>query len=498
MFHMTMVKNSILLFLMVTALGFLTSCTKTDLSTPPEIINELSLPGKNPYIAENLSLRKTSKVPTPRLGYEKNGISLWYEDENEFELPKATLNIRLYSAQAYSSDAHYITLRLHSQIMKDLLSAESYNAAQAGLYYYISSSVRSYNIGIQGYNDKINVFLEKVLTVFNPSVVDEKVFNRIKQNYLQDLQNGNMARPINQIFAAVSVEGNPVSLSRDAQIKALSDLTYANFLSIAQDLQSSMEIEGIFNGNVTQSDVNSIGSMLSDRLKPSLNPNNKLTFTETIIPEGLERFREISVDHNDSALFAMIQGDNDTDKETALYKLIVHMLRQRFYKSLRTDQQLGYIVQLSDYSYDRIPAMSFAIQSPKVHPATLVERIDTFLIEQKDYFATLSAEEFAKNKDGLLSNINKSYDNVYTKGNGLNRQIINGELSFDNRKRRTQAINQITLDELRTFYNKEITDTSRRWAAIWSIGQSHKNQPDYDPSKYDLCFKPKCISKTTF
>lgn len=459
----------------------------------PSKRDALSLPDANRFMPEDLSLTSEVKAVESKLAFDGPGINLWYTNANEFALPKAALNIRFYTENAFDSPAHQAVIALHVRMIKDALSEENYNLRQAGLSYGVGSSVRSYNFSIRGYNDKMDRLFQDILTAFDVSALDETVFERVKQSALQDLRNQKFARPMRQVYNEVSVESHHIVLGNVERIALLETLTFQEFRSVVENLQARMQVEGVLNGNVTRSDVDGIGQLITSAFGSRLKSGSKLEFVETVLAPGSAKIRELAVDHNDSTLFALIQGDEDSDEDIAMFKLLAHILSPKFYASLRTEQQLGYVVQLTDFSYDRIPALFMFVQSPKAHPVQILDAMNKFLQSQEDYLANLNEDDFQKSKEGLLSNINKKYDNVSAKSADLNRQIVAGELTFDRRARLSKAVESISLQELQAFYKKEILSPSRRFGGIWSIGKAHKDYFGYSPAVYDICYVSKCL-----
>ncbi|MEP3891571.1 MAG: insulinase family protein [Hellea sp.] len=463
--------------------------------TDPAAVEGMNLPAANPYIAEDIALNTGPTIDTPKLAYDAPGVKLYYENENEFGLPKSSLNFRIYAKNAFKSDAHMMAISLHSRIVNDMMSAESYPASQAGLYYGIQSASRAYDIGVQGYNDKIDVFLKILLEKFDTNQIDEATFDRLKQNMLQSIENEKFGRPINQAFSMFSGEIQAHTLSRSKRLNVLKGIEYPAFKKMIEELFSAVEIEGTYVGNVKDSDVKDIGKILSSEFKGHLQTGIKPEVESLFLAKGTDAVRLVDIDHNDSAIVWAIQGQDDSYAERAKFALMRQILSQRFYKSLRTEQQYGYVVGLTTSAFDEVPAAAFYIQSPKAHPSVLRAKILEFIEAQADYLEGLTDEEFKGFEEGLLSNINKTFDNVYAKGNTLHRDLIYERYEFDNRAKMTAAVKALSKEDIATFYRDEILDKDRRSMAVWSIGKAHKGEASFDAASYNICKADKCIYK---
>lgn len=463
--------------------------------TEPATVDGMNLPAANPYIAEDVALNSSETVKTPELAYEAPGVRLYYENENEFGLPKSSLNFRIYSKTAFESDAHMMAISLHSLIVNDMMSAESYPASQAGLYYGIQSASRAYDIGVQGYNDKIDVFLKILLSNFDADKIDEATFERLKKNMLQSIENEKFGRPINQAFGVFASEVSAHLLSRDARLNVVKDIDYSAFKAMIGEMFETVEIEGTYVGNVKETDVKDIGKILSAEFKGHLKTGIKPEVNSIFLSEATDAVRLVDIDHNDSAIVWAIQGQDDSYAERAKFALMRQILGQRFYKSLRTEQQYGYVVGLTSRAFDEVPAAVFYIQSPKAHPSILRAKIQEFIEGQPDYLDGLTDEEYIGFEEGLLSNINKTFDNVYAKGNTLHRDLIYERYEFDNREKMTAAVKALSKEDIASFYKEEVLNPDRRSMAIWSIGKAHKGEASFNAASYNICKADKCIYK---
>lgn len=459
----------------------------------PKAADGLSLPPANLYIAKDVSMNPSAKIETPKLAYDKPGVRLYYENENEFNLPKSSLNFRVYSARAFESPSHIMAIALHSSIINDLMSAESYPASQAGLYYNIWSSSRAYTIRVQGYDDKIDVFLKVLLENVDADKIDEPTFDRIKKNMVQNIENEKFSRPINQVFGMFGSQAAGHGLSRSQRLREIKNMDFVSFKSLLADLFETVEVEGIYVGNIDTAEVTEIGNILSDAFKRGTKSGVKPEVDFLILPDNSDLVELVDIEHNDSTIVWAIQGREDSYNERAKFALLEQILSQRFFKSLRTDQQYGYVVGLTTYNFGDVPSALFYIQSHKAHPAELRAKIQEFLDGEVEYLDNLPEEEFQGFVDGLLSSVNKKFDNIYAKGNTLHGDLIDERHNFDNRAQLTAAIKDLTAKDITAFYEDDILADSRRSMMIWSVGKAHEGDQSFDASAYNICKTDRCI-----
>merc|ERR1711935_423553 len=75
-----------------------------------------------------------------------------------------------------------------------------------------------------------------------------------------------------------------------------------------------------------------------------------------------------------------------------------------FYKEMRTEQQLGYVVDAYQVSMQGNLGMSFVIQSENTEPSNISTKIDTFLVDSEKILEDMSAEDFAQICDSSEKN----------------------------------------------------------------------------------------------
>ena len=61
---------------------------------------------------------------------------------------------------------------------------------------------------------------------------------------------------------------------------------------------------------------------------------------------------KLEIDHDDAMMVIYAQNDDDSLKSRASSSLLVHLLRPKYFTSLRTEQQLGYVVTAIQAEYE--------------------------------------------------------------------------------------------------------------------------------------------------
>jgi len=124
---------------------------------------ELFLPEPNPFIPSNFDIVEADPLEAPEVIASDDMYKLWYMPDKVFKTPKVYMYTQLVSPVAYGTPEQAVSTRLWVKLLNDYLSALTYPAELAGLYYSLSNSPSGVQLVVHGYNDRLRVLLQKVL-----------------------------------------------------------------------------------------------------------------------------------------------------------------------------------------------------------------------------------------------------------------------------------------------------------------------------------------------
>ena len=97
----------------------------------------------------------------------------------------------------------------------------------------------------------------------------------------------------------------------------------------------------------------------------------------------------------------------ETPEQMALFMLANHVLSPEYFHQLRTEQQLGYLVGTGYVPINTLPGIAFYVQSPNTHCEQLYEATIMFFRAFLADTETMSTEDFAEIKQGLLAQLHE-------------------------------------------------------------------------------------------
>jgi secreted Zn-dependent insulinase-like peptidase len=435
----------------------------------------LSLVGKNPYIPSNLDLISEAKDQQPVLVTDTDGLKVWHQKSTDFGVPKGKIIISLES-EVVKGLAGYSMAELYAAYIQDQLRQSLYPAYMAGLAFNISPTREGVSIVIDGYSDKQLDLLKTVLSSFSKTSIDSNQFMLVKQQLIRDKQNAKREYPFRQIIAHLKADivGSYVPAK---QIAVLKPISVADVELFVKQLLSENKVDVLVAGNHSAQDARQVASLLKGfNLKdlPSMRSVVRL-------PEE-DRVREVFVEHNDAVLLRYIQGDSDSLEERALISLLANIISSDFYNELRTEKQLGYVVAAFPMHINRVPGLSFIVQSPVASENELKSEFERFSLDFEKSIQDLTEEGLLVHKTALLVNLKDDAENL----NELTARSIKamslGYYNFDFRERLAQAISTAKVEDIRAAYSRLMLNSQRQmWVRTAKNSDSNQGVSFNDP-----------------
>jgi insulysin len=455
-------------------------------------IPDLHLPHKNEFIPTNLEVEKIEvKEPAkaPKLLRNDDKLRLWWKKDDTFWVPKANLNIKIRNAVTYANPANYVKTNLFISLVKDALSSYSYDAEISGLAYGIGANMLGFDISVHGYNDKMAVLLEKILTTVRSLEIRSDRFDIIKERTARKYKNWAYQQPYYQIGDYTRWLLNERSWMNDTYAKELPHITVEDLRVFVSELLQQAHIEVLAHGNLYKEDVKKIGQLIESTLKPrALPPSEWHLRRNVIVPEGSNFIYKqklgdpANVNH---AIEYYLDVGHVMDLDLrARAQLFGQMTDEPAFDQLRTKEQLGYVV----WSGVRPAAVTMGyrvlIQSER-DPDYLESRINSFLLKFKSDLELMSDEDFEGHKRSLINKRLEKLKNLDFETNRLWAYISGEYLNFHQVDRDVGTIRQLTKDDMKQFYEQYIDPESprRRKVSIHLEAQASSEVPEVSPAE---------------
>lgn len=417
---------------------FMQELEATQKATADQRPAELHLPAKNEFIPQRLDVEKkeiTTPALSPKLIRNDTNVRVWYKKDDRFWVPKANINLFLRTPLHNSSPFTNVVMQLYKDLVEDSLIEYVYDAELAGLAYNLTGHVNALEINISGYNDKMHVLLEKVLISMRDLEIKQDRFDIMKERLMRSYRNAEFMEPYRQISSYNRWLSKNRVWANHQLLETLPAVTAEDIRSFYPQILSQMHIEFLAHGNLYKEDVLRIADLIDATLKPKPFPPSQWDTMRTLdFPPGSDyRFEHklANVENVNHCIDYVIHlGDAQERPLRAKLLLLAHMLQEPCFDTLRTKEQLGYIVSSGPVLNGNQAGFRILIQSEKDCPY-LERRIDAFLNASAEAFADMPEHEFDEHRVGVINQRLEKLKNLNQESGRLWHHITSEMFDFE-------------------------------------------------------------------
>lgn len=448
-------------------------------SVPDNLVNQLSLPGRNEFVPKKLRLLSGDAAAADAKPQQQTyqDTDLWFQLDTSYGVPKGTVLIRTLLPSVTENVTQAAQLALYVRMVEESLNAFTYPATLAGLHFSLSANTRGLDIQLGGYSEKQTLLLKKIVAQLNDFDALQPEFERIKAQVMRGWRNAQKRPPYNQLFSELSVVMFAPQWSRDQKLAALEQVSVADMKAFVENLFEGGTARVLVYGNFQASDGQEVATVIEQLLTPQT--QNRLAKAQVVKLDNAADWRWLTVDHPDQALVGYLQGRDDSLAEQARTMLLQQVLSADFFNQLRTQQQLGYIVFATPVAYKNVPGTAFVVQSPQASIVDIHTSMATFLAQ----FKIGSEQDLEQHKQALLVDLLQEPKNLSEQAGLYWDDILKEHWDFDRRDAMVKAISAITLAEFKAYYQDAVVDNPR-W--FWLAAGESDDRPDLDAWVSDL------------
>ncbi|MEO0444013.1 MAG: insulinase family protein, partial [Pseudomonadota bacterium] len=431
-------------------------------------IAQLALPLPNPFVPDNMALFKHQPALQEIAPIDSvDGVTLWAKQDTRFATPKAKVTLRIMSPRVSGSLKGYALNALYAALLQDQLNEYNYSALLAGSGMGMRPNHHGLDITITGYQDKLNKLMQVLLTQMNSDVFKRQRFEQIKSDLIRNWRNSNKRTPYQQLYSRIVFNLYQSYWSDDDKINAMATVTLEELTTFAKTWRKGAQIKGLMYGNIDRAWIAAWRPLIEQlplAKATSLIPPVRITKLKNKAPQYDVR----PVDHNDQAVALYIQGASDTIEDRALMVLMRQIMQSPFYTSLRTEQQLGYIVFMGSLRLRQVPGSVFVVQSPSSNVDDIKRAITTFIGE----FSQRLPTDISLYQQAVMTQLLEKPSGLSASANEYWVNILHNNDQFNYRQQLAEAVNALSVDQLKSYYTNVIANPAHY---LWQLS-SHPQQ----------------------
>lgn len=417
----------------------------------------LSLPQPNALIPRDFSLLHPSQLfgqiredalnEPPTMIMNSNRWKVYHKVDKVFRVPKVFAVFSLSLDRNLFDENFLVQSKIFTGCFVDHINEYLYNAHLAGLDWEIEFTSKGLQCIVNGFHDNFHIFLEEImnsLSTFQASSEDfkrhydivqrelegwrtqqpyshaayyshlatetlnfeiESLQNSLKKVRLEDI-NRFLPRILKRSFGDALVVGN---IDQEKALALIDVIDRAlPFQPLDNEKRSNRELgllpitslplQGEESGNFNE--ANTIAVDNDGEVK---RVSNEVVSAKGVVAGYRLHHTEPNANDDNSAVTFNFQLPAIHPNVYVYLELLHDILEQPFYSSLRTQQQLGYIVYSGLSPKDCVHSLTFTVQSPVLPVERLTARIHAFLRDVVENLLTdLTEEQLEEYKSSLI------------------------------------------------------------------------------------------------
>lgn len=424
-----------------------------------------SLPQLNDLFSDKTADIVKSDLLKPSLILSQAGIEAYLVHPEFYAEDKGRLSLQLNVDFALASPREAILAHLLNHIFSKQLVGLSDRAARASLF--VSTSVMDVNsqgIYIGGYTEKHAQLLEQTLTIFSNLDVSDEAFHEALNNFKTNLQNQKKSPPFQQLLADMQRMQYRDQWSNDVLLGASDKIQKSDLITYHQRVKDKALLRLYAAGNYSQEQVKAIALNAASILPSKTLPNSRSVNQYILPPVG--KIIELKSDSElaDNALLQGWFGKQKSDDELAQLIVLNALFANAFFTQLRTNEQLGYIVNSSIFPVDDVAGFVMWVQSSSADVVSIKARMDKFRLDYLPVLMEVPDVAIDQIKMSIVANIMQKPTDLYADVDRYSSEFWHAKYQFNKRDRLLAALKKVTKkDVIQVYKNIVLSNQSPQY-----------------------------------
>lgn len=438
----------------------------------------------------------------PKLLFNSQKIKMWHLQDRKFKRPIAELRLQILCSGANESPLRRACADLLTIILHDVTTETSYMANVCELCCEIQSNDVGFGIRIHGFDHKILTLLAELLSVLvkfktnnsNSKLPPSSVKTHRYQACLEVLRRNyiNAGIKASKLCSDVRLRCiRSTNWSSHSKHQSISDLTISTFMNTISNVMDQVQIEALFHGNVSPSDAYDAKELISSFFVNISGISKQYPHQNVIVaPCGNDNrlfFPTVDIKDPNTAVEVYFQCGSDNIIDRVVVDILMQMMYEPLYDTLRTKEQFGYSVSCSSRWSFGVIGMSFRVTTTCKSAYEVCERIDSFLVEYKHEIQRMTKDVFMEHVIGLAKNKLEKCDSLADETGNIWYEIVEMRYDFEAHRNEAECLRSLTKQQVIDGFDRWLNpdNPARRKIEVCAIGLSEGSasigRPNIDP-----------------
>lgn len=456
----------------------------------------LDLPPRNPYIPTNLEVLPPGTEALPKLIFSDQGQLVWHKQDDTFKRNKmlGLLNIETNELAFPFSDFTRLVAKIWIKLFNEKFREEDYMASQAGLQLSYDIEPRGISLGVDGFSQNSDKYFQRILqslVALEISEEDQAVYEVFKREVERSLSNHYFSQPYTQCFSTISdirlVHGySPIS----AMQKILSKITLQDVIGFNKTWLARLRLEWLILGNMTAEEAlamtEACSKIFRERGTQFMPEDERTGLRHVIYPmksvseiKSNLYFEKYLFDDSqpDSAVLCEWQFGHANLQAHAALLIIENYLKEPCFNTLRTQEQLGYLVFSGLTRRRLVLSYYICVESPVACCAKLNERVSAFMQKMVGEIRNLTQESFEEYVNSVHTSLTKKDTSLKEQFEYFQSELQMTPVEFENRVKLAEAVRNTTKEQMLEVFDRLFLSQSRR-LDIELVSHAHRTEQD--------------------
>ena len=415
-----------------------------------QALSGLALPEPNPFIASDLTLQGgQDEQPTALI--ETPAFTTWHMQDSRFNTPSVEWRVSLQHPSASYSAEEAVLTRLLAGWLNDSLNEPLYPARIAGQSFSAYAHARGMTLSFSGWRDGQTPLIEQAIEQLQQADISTGAFERVRYQLQREWRNAPQASLTGQASRALGEALLTPQWSTAELLEASQRLEKRHLENFRQRFLDDLYIDAMAVGNLNAEQAQEQANLIRGALTPRLTRDDIPPLTPLEVSSESEILHPHST-REESLVLRYLQGRDTSVEEQARLSVLAQWLDTPFYQQLRTEEQLGYIVNAGYSPMLEAPGISLIVQSPDVDSSTIAERMDAFMEAAEARLNTLSNGELAAHRQAVHDRLNQRDTSLPSMTNRYWQATALDEVRFDRREQIAELALDVSVEELQALW----------------------------------------------
>lgn len=349
---------------------------------------DVHYPLKNPYIPTEFSLYKDAQSNYPEI-LSSTGGSVWFKQETSANTkPHGYLFLRILSREPGRSARESLLNQLYARAIVYSATEQLDQMQRAGYQANFSAGANGLEITLKGYSQAFAsaahaLFAsgENVLRTVN---ISEEAFLALRQSLQRDIESAEQDAAIQSLITDAGYFRTQNSYRLKDYKTEISKVSIKDLRDFVHRFYQKIALEGLVYGNLRKSELQDLSQNIFAATRSQILSQVEIQqiLQKEIQLKPAQKIAYISTGaNNNNAFISFVDTGPATPGQYALAQLVGNFVAADYYTELRSNQQLGYIVQggFTERASKDIARFVFLIQSANHAPDLLIKKSDDFL-----------------------------------------------------------------------------------------------------------------------